>query len=155
MPWARMHCATVRNCASACAVTCGGKLGPPGPPGVGSSFPHLACAALNAGDEMKPALAWNANPPPGAGSGNVGTPLARMHLANANAPGGALDPVEPTFAALEPARGPVGADALAPPPDVGLELGELPPQPASKIAPTSAATASGRTRRDWFACLEW
>jgi hypothetical protein len=43
---------------------------------------HFACAALNAGDEgFIPALAWKRKPPPAFGSGKLGTPLARMHLA--------------------------------------------------------------------------
>ena len=40
-------------------------------------------------------MLWNSKPPPGCGSGKFVTPLARMHLANASAPGApVLDRVE-------------------------------------------------------------
>ena len=94
-PCWRMHTAIFRSCAIVCAD--GGGPGLSGPP-PGMNLRHFACAALNAGDEMIPARAWNSKPPPGFGSGKLETPLARMHLANASAPGGpALGPVEPAL----------------------------------------------------------
>ena len=51
------------------------------------SFWHFACAALNAGAAgLLPAGMGNRAPPPALGSGKLGTPLARMHLANASGP---------------------------------------------------------------------
>ena len=81
MPCRRMHCATLSICASACAEGCVVVPGPGGPP-PGSSFWHVARAALNAGDDgLSPAPAWKRKPPPAFGSGKLGTPLMRMHWA--------------------------------------------------------------------------
>ncbi len=47
---------------------------------------HFVCAVLNAGDVgFIPALVWKRKSPPAFGSGKLGTPLARMHLARASA----------------------------------------------------------------------
>jgi hypothetical protein len=101
-----MHSAILSSFASVCADGCVVEPGPGGPP-PGINFPHFACAALNAGDETVPALAWKAKPPPAVGSGKLGTPFERMHLANASAPGG------PELGAVEAAPGaspPVAVD---------------------------------------------
>ena len=51
------------------------------------NFWHFACAALNTGDVgLIPATVWNLAPPPGCGSGKLGTPFARIHLAKASGP---------------------------------------------------------------------
>jgi hypothetical protein len=100
-----MHEAIFRSCAIVCAE--GGGPGLSGPP-PGMNLWHFVCAALNAGDEAVAALAWNAKPPPGDGSGKLDTPLARMHLENASAPG-------------RPAPGAVEPELLAPPPVAVLE----------------------------------
>jgi hypothetical protein len=67
------------------------------------SLAQVARAALNAGDDgLTEPLAGNTKPPPAAGSGKSGTPLARMHLANASAPAGpALGAVESELVARE------------------------------------------------------
>src|ERR1700677_1518711 len=81
MPCLRMHCATFSIRAIVCADACVVEPGPRRPPGM--SFWHFACAALNAGEEgFVPAPTWN--PPPACGSGKLGTPLERMHSANAS-----------------------------------------------------------------------
>jgi len=94
---------------------------------------------------MNPALAWKSKPPPGCGSGKLDTPLARMHLANASAPGGpALDPVvvaAPALDAVEPT-------VLALPTVAPVGLVELPPHPATSTPLTSAAAVSRRARAE-------
>jgi hypothetical protein len=66
------------------------------------SFWHFACAALNPGEDgFVPALSWKP-PSPGSGSGKLGKPLERMHLANASSPERAAPgPADTRFAALE------------------------------------------------------
>ena len=84
IPCWRMHCAILTSLARVCAEGCVVEPGPGGPP-PGRSFWHFARAALNAGDEgLIPAPTGKRNPPPGFGSGKLGTPLERMHLANAS-----------------------------------------------------------------------
>ncbi len=84
MPCRRMHCATFTICVSACDEGC--VCVPGVRPPIGISFWHFACVASNTGDEgSTPASFLNWNPPPGSGSGKLGTPWARMHLAYASA----------------------------------------------------------------------
>lgn len=97
------------------------------------NLPHFACAALNAGDEMIPAPAWKAKPPPAFGSGKLGTPFERMHLANASARGGG------------PELGPVEAALGAAPPVAVVEPGlDADPHAASMTEqPTTASNIAG------------
>jgi hypothetical protein len=151
-----MHRAILRNFASVCGEGFVVEPGPGGPP-PGMSLWHFACAALNAGDVMSPALAWKRKPPPAFGSGKLGTPLARMHLAKAT-------PARSGLAALS-------GDELAPPeladegpfPEercatVGLDE---PPQPASasttlrRAAPLSRRARGGVSLLVWMVCGIW
>src|SRR5581483_3141780 len=150
-----MHCATFSSLASVCAV---GWVWVPGSGGPlpASSFEHFTCASLNAGDERSTPFALNRKPPPGEGSGKLGTPLARMHLENASA-------VWLVFA------GASGGEVVAPPPVVVLvsvraappaaatveTLSELPPQPAIRIPLTRSASGSGAriSRIGWTCCI--
>src|SRR5581483_5861460 len=73
-----MHAAALTLCASHCAAGCSTVPGPGRLPPM--YFWHLAVAAFTAGDEgLSPLPAWKTNPPPGAGSGKLGTPWERMH----------------------------------------------------------------------------
>jgi hypothetical protein len=120
--------------------------GPGGPPAI--SFWHFARAALTAGAEGLIPFALKTKPPPGCGSGKFGTPLARMHLANASAADvGSLGAAGTELVAplavvvLEaevvelPTLATVGAGA-------GLPV--LPPHPATRTPVTSVATATRR-----------
>src|SRR4029077_2862530 len=100
MPCWRMQRAILRSLASVCSEGCVVEPGPGSPP-PGRSLPHFACAALNVGEEMTSALAPKANPPSGLGSGKLDTPLARMHRANASAPGGPPPGVASTLATFD------------------------------------------------------
>jgi hypothetical protein len=93
MPCRRMHWATFTICANAFADGGGPEPGP-----GGRNFWHLACAALNAGDECS-APGGREKPPP-LGSGKSGTPLDRMQWANSSScdvksPGPGGPPVDP------------------------------------------------------------
>ena len=77
-PCWRMHRAMLRNLASVC-----GEGGGPEPGPAGMSLRHFACAALNAGDLGSIQRARTGKPPLAFGSGKLGTPLERMHLAKA------------------------------------------------------------------------
>src|SRR5271170_4608846 len=122
-----MHRAMLRNLASVCREGFVVEPGPGGPP-PGMSLRHFACAALNAGDEgFISALAWKAKPPLPLGSGKLGRPLERMHLAKTiSACWG--------FAVLsgaEPLPAGLGAEDVFPE-DRWATLGpDEPPQPAS------------------------
>jgi hypothetical protein len=84
----------------------------------------------------------------------LGTPLPRMHLANASGHGVVeSEPVAPALVTvLDPvvSAGPallaVGAGVLALPEVAPVGLGELPPQPASNTTLRSVATANRRGR---------
>jgi hypothetical protein len=99
---------------------------------------------VNAGDEgPSPPAEPSSKSPLGFGSGKFGTPLARMHLANAIGPdpppAGALElvPVAPVRGVmLDPEPAPLaGADTevLAPLTVLAIGLEELPPHPASPV----------------------
>ncbi len=105
-PCWRMHCAILTSFAIVCAEGCVVEPGTGRPPPM--SFWHFSCAALNAGDEGLIPARENSPPRPGFGSGKLGTPLARMHLANASGP----DPAAP--GAVEP-------ELVAPPPVAVLD----------------------------------
>ena len=79
-----MHRAILSSFASVSADGCVREPGP-GAPLPRRSFWHFACAVLNAGAAglVAAGMAKSA-PPPALGSGKLGTPLARMHLANAS-----------------------------------------------------------------------
>jgi hypothetical protein len=153
-----MHCATPRSCTSAFASSCGEKLDPPEPGGWGANSWHLARAAWTAGAAGLIPAVLNVKPPPGLGSGKLGTPCARMQLANARASGApALGPVEREPAAsrvavldpavvLAPLLASFDAEVVAPATVAAAWLGEPPPQLASTIALTSNATARGGAR---------
>ena len=138
-----MQTAILRSLASVCAEGCVVEPGPGGP--EPSSFMHFAWAALNAGDAgSTPGLAWKRSPRPGLGSGKLGTPLARMHRANAS-PGEEAEP--PGAGVLEVAvpvapAATVDADVV-PPAGVDVVWFEaLPPQPATSRPLRSAAPAA-------------
>jgi hypothetical protein len=145
-------------------VVAPGLKGPPTPPPM--SLAHFDCAERNAGDEGKtPLPSWK--PPPGFGSGKLGTPLARMQLANASGPEpSGRDAVEPELAALDAvaltlaavvlaslALAPVVLASLALAPVVltsptlaALVVEELAPHPASATTLRSVARASRQGR---------
>jgi hypothetical protein len=107
-------------------------------------FWHFACAVLNAGDaESIPALKWK--PPPGFGSGKLGTPLERMHSANASAPDPAVPgAVEPEFFAPQPSTGRCWSTATwysTPPSDPRSE-----PAAARRPRPGRPGREAARTR---------
>ena len=147
IPCARMHTATLSTSTSACSENAGPA------PLWGRSFWHFACAALNAGAEGLIPAVEKIVPPPGCGSEKLGTPLARMHLANASGDGVVEpEPVAPALVTvLDPVAGAcpalvaVDAGVLAPP-AVATGLGELPPQPASSTPVRSVATANMHAR---------
>jgi hypothetical protein len=81
-PWARMHFDSASISFSACSD------GGPALPGLllGSSFAHLVCAALNAGEDVLiPELGLSWMSPSGPGSGKFGTPWLRMQSTYARA----------------------------------------------------------------------
>jgi hypothetical protein len=138
-----MHSAIRRSCAIVFAEGGGPE---PGGPLPGTSFSHFVCAASNAGAAGLDPM--GISPPcPGFGSGKLGTPLARMHLANASGP----EPPAPGAAECEPVAPPLAAvvdpavvdPAVVAPPTV-VWLGALPPHPATRIPLTSVATTSSR-----------
>ena len=140
----RMHTAILSSFVSVCAEGGGPESGLPL---SGRSFWHFALAALNAGAAgLAPAGISKSCPPPSGGSGKLGTPLARMHLANASAPEPPLDEPELVAAvlvidrALVAAEAPVDAEVLVPPAVAAFP--ELPPQPATSTPPMSAAAVS-------------
>ena len=144
----------------------GGRGPPAGDPPPGRSFWHFACAAWNAGDEGLIAAGMR-KPPPGLGSGKLGTPLERMHLANASPGPPAPEAAEPELAApalvvlLDPAAvaeaalGALDAEVLAPPAAAAGGLEELPPHPATSTPVTSVARASRRARRERVSRFGW
>ncbi len=80
----RMHTAILSSFVSVCAEG-GGPASGRSP--SGRSFWHFARADLNAGAAgLAPAGISKSCPPPGCGSGKLGTPLARTQFANASAP---------------------------------------------------------------------
>jgi hypothetical protein len=93
-------------------------------------------------------LALKTKPPPGCGSGKFGTPLARMHLANARAAdAGSAGAVGTELVALPAAavvdRAVVAEPALATV-DADVGLPELSPHPATRTPLTIVATAMRR-----------
>ncbi len=121
----------------------GGRGPEPGP--SGRSLWHFACATLNKGELINP-RAWTGKPPlPLLGSGKLGTPLARMHLAKATIAcwrlaGLSGDEPPPSELAVE---APFPEERWATP-----ELEEPPPQPASaSVTPRSAVAVSRRIRQ--------
>jgi hypothetical protein len=97
-------------------------------------FWHFARAALNAGDDgSTPAPTWKF--PRGFGSGKLGTPLERMHRANASGP-------DPPVARV------VECEVLWLATVAAVGLGELLPHPASRIPVASTAIASRRASRE-------
>jgi hypothetical protein len=135
-----MHRAILRNLASVCGEGFVVEGGPP----LGRSLWHFACAALNAGDEgSTPASVWKRKPPPALGSGKLGTPLARMHLAKAS-------PVCSGLAVLSGGE-PLRSELVLPEPFLEERCAtpglDEPPQPATASATLRrAAAASGRAR---------
>jgi hypothetical protein len=123
---------------------------------AGTSSPHFADAALNAGDndQSYSALGGTINCPLAVGSAKLGTPLARMHLENASGP----DPKEPAAAVNMVVPGPVlgvlDAAALVLSTVAGVGPEELPPHPDTRIPLTSAA-ASKDVRPEGISRLEW
>ena len=93
------------------AIVCAEGAGPePGGPLPGMSFWHFAVAARNAGAAGLFPTGTRTTPLSGVGSGKVGTPLARMHLANSSAIGPPVPAavvrelvLSPPVAALDPA----------------------------------------------------
>ena len=120
------------------------------------SFWHFARAAVNAGAaKLTPAGMAKSAPPPGCGSGKLGTPLARMQFAYATAPELPLDEDGPELVAARPVvdRGLVVAAAATVDAELGpsltvaaVRLRELPPHPASRAPLRNAAAASSRAR---------
>src|ERR1700722_10790636 len=134
-----MHRAMFRNLASVCREGLVDEPGPGGPP-PGMSFWHFACAALNRDDERSiPALAWKRKPPSAFGSGKLGTPLERMHLAKAIAACWGLA----VLSADEAPRAELAEDAPFPVERCATPGLDEPPQPASASA-TLASTTTPR-----------
>ena len=143
-----MHRAIRTSFVSVCDEGCVVVPGPGRPP-PGSSARHFACAAWNAGDERFSPAPTEEPPRRAAGSGKLGTPLARMHFENASSP----DPyvrgdAEREFVVLPPVTL-LGAAVLTPS-AVAVAVagyGELPPQPASRT-PIARVIASNRARAE-------
>jgi hypothetical protein len=132
----RMHRAIWSSFAVVCAEGCvlepgKGRSGP-------MSFWHFVCAAVNAGAEVSTPARLKSRPRSGFGSGKLGTPLARMHSANASGPERpALGSVEPELLAPSPVAVlfpavvewlalVADAELVAPPAAAVVGLGELP-----------------------------
>ena len=157
MPCARMHAAILTSFAIVCAEGWVVEPGPGGPP-AGNSFLHFACALLNAGDPIFPPPTGNSKPPPGFGSGKLGTPLDRMHSENASADGA---PAPDRAVVTARAVAVVDAEVLALDVVAAVGLCELPPHPATRKPLTSAAAASRRalgermSRCGWMLSCMW
>src|SRR6516164_5877088 len=104
--------------------------GPGGPPAI--SFWHFARAALTAGAGGLIPFALKTKPPPGRGSGKFGTPLARMHLANASAAEGASAGAVGTELVALPAAAVFDAAAGVRPTVAAVGLPEVPPHAATR-----------------------
>jgi len=121
---------------------------------LGRSFWHFARAAVNAGAAgLAPAGISKSCPPPGCGSGKLGTPLARMQFANASAAEPLLGEDGPELVAallrvvdraLVVAA--VAAELVASLTAAAVGLCELPPHPATRAPIRSAAAVSTRAR---------
>jgi hypothetical protein len=144
-----MHRAIARNLASVCREGGGPE---PGPGGMNRR--HLACAILAAGDPgSNPPR--TGNPPLPFGSGKLGIPLERMHLAKAIIACCRLD----GLSGEAPLPSGLGCEALFVEERCATPgLVEEPPQPASASAtPRMAAAASRRARGEvnllvWMLC---
>jgi hypothetical protein len=137
-PCPRMHTAILRNFSSVCADGLVDDPGPDGPPPM--SFRHFACAAWNAGADVSTPVVLKSGPW-AFGSGKLGTPLARMHSANASGP----EPPPPDRLECELAA--VDAVVRAPPAVAVVELGAPAPQPATSTIPLRTAPKARRRAR--------
>src|SRR5580693_9318754 len=145
-PWRRMQSAMRTSFATVCADGCVVDPGPGGPPPM--SFWHFTCAALAAGAPRLSPDVLKRKPRPGCGSGKLGTPLARMHLANASASRAtSLGELELLAVALR-AGAMFDKEVLAPATAAAVVLLEPAPHPAISTPATRVTRASGRARRE-------